>query len=74
MCLKIISVIFLMFMSILLTPAVTTSLSMGSEPNNVHTIPSIAGQYMVVGEVSVRTSFVDDSMILHVLYNITDPA
>jgi hypothetical protein len=63
-----------MFMSILLTPAVTTSLSMGNEPNNVYTTPLIAGQYMVVGEVAVWTSIVDDSIILHVLYNITDPA
>jgi hypothetical protein len=74
MYLKIISIVFLMFMSILLTPAVTASLSMDSEPNNIYTTPLIAGQYMVVGEVPVLTSIVDDSIILHVVYNITGPA
>ncbi|MFZ8791057.1 MAG: hypothetical protein ACO2OS_02070 [Thermosphaera aggregans] len=49
-------------------------MSMDSEPNNVYTTPLIAGQYMVVGGVSVWTSIVDDSIILHVLYNIMDPA
>jgi len=63
-----------MLMSTPLTPAVTTSLSMDSEPNNVYTTPLIAGQYTVVGGVSVWTSIVDDSIILHVLYNIMDPA
>lgn len=58
----------------ILTPATLNSLSIGSEPNNVYTTPLIAGQYMVVGEVDVWTSVVNDSLILHVLYNITDPA
>jgi len=63
-----------MFMLIILTPSTLYSLSMGSEPDNVYTTPLIAGQYMVVGEVSVWTSIANDSIILHVLYNITDPA
>ena len=74
MYLKTISIMFLMFISSLLTPAVTTSLSMGSEPNNVYTTPLIASRYLVVGEGSLSTSIVDGSIVLHVLYNIADPA